>query len=177
MHFLWMHGCVVGILKRRRLRRAASATSASAKGIGAAPVASVSQAARLRGLHTYLLSRPLVASALDSSVRARRLLGSGTLLRRSRQHVLRLLHEALRDAEAQGGMPVPPHAPAQVHSLHAQSQAQVQGQQPPRWRSIRRRVVGRIRRSLPEYDGLVVVPPVTIAELDDVVPAIVAPTQ
>ncbi|EKM51070.1 uncharacterized protein PHACADRAFT_177767 [Phanerochaete carnosa HHB-10118-sp] len=140
MHLLWMKACVVGILKRRRLARQAKLASAPSV-MNAAP--------RIWYIPAYLLSRPLVSTALDQ-MHARRL-ASTTLLRRSRQHVLRLLHDALRDAELAG---------AKAAAAYTQ-----QVPQPPKWRSIRRRVAGRIRRSLPEYDG-VALPPVA-AELDD----------
>ncbi|GJE99976.1 hypothetical protein PsYK624_162530 [Phanerochaete sordida] len=142
MHVLWMHGCVAGILRRRRAARHARAGT----GVVAADP-------RVRDIPAYLLSRTLVSSAL-AQMRQRRL-ASTTLLRRSRQHVLRLLHDALRAEELAG---------AQASA----AQAQVP-QPPPKWRSIRRRVAGRIRRSLPEYDGGVAP---AVVELDDAVVAL-----
>lgn len=141
MHALWMKGCIAGILKRRHLARQAK--------LAAAPSVT---APLMQNIPAYLLSRPLVSSALDH-MRARRLVSS-TLLRHSRQHVLRLLHDALREAELSG-----------LQAAQVQVQTVQQVPHPPKWRSIRRRVAGRIRRSLPEYDGAVI-PPVVV-ELED----------
>lgn len=173
MHVLWMHACVAGILRRRAAVRKVTTTTPSTFTATAAPVAigtaslGPGAAPRLRNLPAYLLSRPLVTSALEG-VRARRF-ASATLLRRSRQHVLRLLHEALRDADAHPAAG-PPHSQQAQHPLLQQHQSLgaaggvgVVARQPP-WRSIRRRVAGRIRSSLPDYEGVVV--PAIVAEVD-----------
>lgn len=140
MHLIWMKDCVKGILRRRRL----SVTQRTGTGTDTAP------------LHAYLLSRPLVASALDV-VRARRI-----AFRRSRQRVLRLLHDALEKVDGEEGHPfVNGNAHANANAMNQQQQWQQEqvyvggGGGAPRWRSIRRRVVGRIRRSLPETYGVV----------------------
>ena len=50
--------------------------------------------------------------------------------------------EGRREAEAAAAHPPTAHVDPAVNAN-------------PQWRSIRRRVAGRIRRSLPEYDGVV----------------------
>lgn len=128
VHAMWMLASVKGVLKRRRLAAAAK-KAAQATTAAITPVAIPSQAARIRDLHAFILSRSCRAASR-----------SATLIRRSRAHVLRLLQDALEEQDT------------------ASAASEVQQQQrfatdPPRWRSIRGRVVGRIRRSLPEaYD-------------------------
>ncbi|KIP01198.1 hypothetical protein PHLGIDRAFT_381856 [Phlebiopsis gigantea 11061_1 CR5-6] len=119
MHLLWMHACISGILRRRRRRRRQRRQQQP------------QQHVQEQREHTRLLSRPLISSVL-AHVRARHV-ASGVLLRRSRQHVLRLLHDALREAAAAAQHP---HQEPLV-----------------RWRAIQRRVADRLRRSLAEYEG------------------------
>lgn len=126
VHAMWMLASVKGVLKRRRLAVAAKKAAQATAPI--TPVAIPSQAARIRDLQAFILSRSRRAASR-----------SATLIRRSRAHVLRLLQDALEEQN--------------VPTASSESQQQHFTTDPPRWRSIKGRVVGRIRRSLPEaYD-------------------------
>ncbi len=165
LHVLWMRDCVTGIVRRRRQRKL---RAAGEQGAGAA-----------LWLSRTTLWLPESAVALAASVRARR----GAWRRSAvRQRVLRLLHEALAQAEGElepsadvlrlqqrlGSLDAQRPAPLSVPTPAEQDAAaplQLQlpdldaamaysgvgvGAGAPRWRSIRRRVAGRIRRSLPQ---------------------------
>lgn len=128
MHAMWMKDCVRGILRRRK--------QAKAKLAAAAATTSLLEPTRVRDIPVYLLAR--------SSTR------TATLLRRSRQHVLRMLHEALEEGMSQAQAQT--HLSSVDHTAVHQMPVELAGPAAaPRWRSIRRRVVGRLRRALPEY--------------------------
>lgn len=113
MHLLWMRDCIAGILRRRNAAakakaQARPAPSFTAVALGPATTSLGSSLSlsstvaaqqhspltlRIRNMPTYVLSRRLVASALDS-VRARRT----ALLRRSRLRI----QELLRRLEGEG---------------------------------------------------------------------------
>ncbi|KAI0084522.1 hypothetical protein BDY19DRAFT_525593 [Irpex rosettiformis] len=147
MHAMWMKDCVRGILRRRKL----TSTSAS---LSVSSIPPLIEPSRVRDIPAYILAR--------SSRR------TATLLRRSRVHVVRMLCEVLDEGE--GKTTHTPHS----HTPHSQSSHTPPGHQhshththttpsdsdttstlysaAPRWRSIRRRVVGRLRMSLPEVE-------------------------
>ncbi|PSR97103.1 hypothetical protein PHLCEN_2v4384 [Hermanssonia centrifuga] len=141
MHLMWMHNCISGILRRRKTSKTAVAVSQQP------PPSSDTRPAPLHRIPSYLLSRPLVTSTLDI-MRARRI-ASSTLLRRSRQEMLRLLHDALREVDVGSDVVASDVEFPQAASDLQQSLAAYVSPA-PRFRSIRRRVVGRIRRSLPD---------------------------
>ncbi|KAI0699006.1 hypothetical protein BC835DRAFT_1268311 [Cytidiella melzeri] len=150
MHAMWMKDCVRGILRRRKQTRAKLAQSAAS---AASSVATpLMEPTRVRDIPAYLLAR--------SSKR------TATLLRRSRQQVLRILHDALDESASADAQPLHPSIPAAALNLtshHLPSEIAAANANAPRWKSIRRRVVGRLRRSLPEYGASVVVLPLVPA--------------
>ncbi|KAF7798761.1 hypothetical protein EIP86_009986 [Pleurotus ostreatoroseus] len=193
MHVLWMRDCVAGILRRRRAAQAAALklklSQTQRMSMGAEGGASVPLWLARTTVWLPLPLRQIAVSGkarAEAAVRARRV-----AWRTSRARVLRMLHEALRRAEAEegqlqqqrqdqaemqahtqsatGDVSITADAQTQTHP-HVQPQSQPQTPQrtihvqlpslsstaaayasgAPRWRSIRRRVAGRIRRSLPE---------------------------
>ena len=130
-------------------------------------------------------------TALDA-VRARR---QGLVRGRQRvERVVRMVAEALQ-GEDQEGEYAPGGVGVQASGVQAQGQGRVEGEKQerqgsvqmpggmvgsigvaagdaPRWRSIRRRVVGRIRRSLPEGYGVVQIAEGMQPSIAEVVPEI-----